>query len=106
MKPTVLCAVPRLLTRIHDKVLKAVNSAVGSTGYLLRTAFQRRLDEVVNLGPHMPMSYSSTLLDHLAMRPIRESLGLDRVRIMVSGGAPLPVETMRFFNALLASSSP
>ena len=102
LKPTVLCAVPRLLTRIHDKVMKAVNTAEGSKGYLLRSAFQRRMSEVRTLGPHAPLSYYSALLDRLVMRPIREGLGMDRVRIMVSGGAPLPVESMQFFNALMA----
>jgi long-chain acyl-CoA synthetase len=44
-------------------------------------------------------AFSNTLARHLVFRPLLEKLGLDQLELLVSGGAPLPDETMAIWQA-------
>ncbi|WP_200345375.1 AMP-binding protein [Halochromatium glycolicum] len=103
IRPTVLLSVPR----VYDKVYLAIQGKLGSEG------IQRRLlDTTVrigwqrfqaNQGRQAPLSLMDqirwSLLDRLVARKIRGRLG-GRLRVAVSGGAPLSATVGRFFVGL------
>ena len=41
--------------------------------------------------------------DTMVFGPIKQAIGFDRVRMLMSGGAPLPVDIMQFFRLLLGA---
>ena len=98
LKPTVFCAVPRLYNRIYDKINQKVTSSTGLSGKMLRVAVTTKLK---NLKQHKLLSHS--IWDPLVFDKIKLSLGMNRVRILLSGGAPLPLATMDFFRILLGA---
>lgn len=103
IRPTVLLSVPR----VYDKIYLAIQAKLGDRG------FKRRLfDKTVSLGWQRfeaargrapdPSSWDRLiwpLLRHLAAQPVLERLG-GRMRVAVSGGAPLAPTVARFFVGL------
>ena len=102
LQPTIFCAVPRLLTRIHTKIIQKVNSTPGLKSRLFHYALKSKLNELSykNSHPDIPQS-GMDVWDKLIFRPLKTSLGLQRVRKLISGGAPLPGNTMDFFRVML-----
>lgn len=88
LQPTVFVSVPRLLNRIYDKVLAAVNAKGGISSYLFHTAFsikKANLDFTVN----------HWFYDQLVFKKVRELLG-GRIRFLLSGSAPIAPEVKDF----------
>eukprot|EP00607_Mallomonas_marina_P008834 CAMPEP_0182424890 /NCGR_PEP_ID=MMETSP1167-20130531/11157_1 /TAXON_ID=2988 /ORGANISM="Mallomonas Sp, Strain CCMP3275" /LENGTH=639 /DNA_ID=CAMNT_0024605045 /DNA_START=297 /DNA_END=2216 /DNA_ORIENTATION=- len=100
LRPTLLCAVPRLLTRICDKVISTGTSAPGIKGVLFRAALQDKLHRLESYG-----QTSHLLWDPLVFAPIKRTLGFDRLKTVLSGGAPLNANVMSFFRVLLGSGA-
>jgi len=98
LQPTIFCAVPRLYNRIHDKVSLRASTEPGLAGHLLRAALKAKLDALRRRG-----TLAHAVWDRLVFHKIKASLGLARVRLMLSGGAPLPAPTMAFFRVLLGA---
>ncbi|XP_055783977.1 long-chain-fatty-acid--CoA ligase 4-like [Salvelinus fontinalis] len=90
LKPTLMAAVPEILDRINKNVM----SKVGEMSYIQRTLF--------NLGYNYKLEqvkrgYDAPLCNVLLFSKVRKLLG-GRVRLMLSGGAPLSSATQRFMN--------
>ncbi|CAB1337710.1 unnamed protein product, partial [Coregonus sp. 'balchen'] len=90
LKPTLMAAVPEILDRINKNVM----SKVGDMSYIQRTLF--------NLGYNYKLEqvkrgYDAPLCNALLFSKVRRLLG-GRVRLMLSGGAPLSSATQRFMN--------
>jgi long-chain acyl-CoA synthetase len=93
--PTVLFAVPRYLQKFASQVLIGMgnSSPVKRAAYdaamrIGRRHARKRWDGKADFSP----AYELARL--LVFRPLLEQLGLDKVRLAISGGAPLPPETM------------
>jgi long-chain acyl-CoA synthetase len=93
--PTVLFTVPRFLQKFAAQVLVGI----GSTSRLKRWAYdlamrvaraQARARWEGGLAESLPYKAARTFV----FRPLLEKLGLDRLELAISGGAPLPAETM------------
>lgn len=93
--PTVLFTVPRYMQKFASQVLVGI----GSSTPLKRLAYEfaarigraqarRRWDGQ----PGETLAYK--IMKLLVFRPLLEKLGMDRLELVVSGGAPLPSETM------------
>lgn len=95
--PTVLFAVPRYLQKFASQVLvgiantSALKRAVYEAAVRMGRAYARERWEGGN-GAAASLAYR--LLHALAFRPVLNKLGFDQLRLLVSGGAPLPPETM------------
>lgn len=94
-RPTIIPMVPRVLNKIHDKIQAGMAAKGGLTEKMFRTALAvktRGLDEGRLTHP---------VWDRLLFNKIKRALGLDCVRCMVSGSAPLSPNVMIFFRCLL-----
>ncbi|RMD70041.1 MAG: long-chain fatty acid--CoA ligase, partial [Gammaproteobacteria bacterium] len=101
VRPTVMIAVPRLFERLYMRVEKGLSShplkkrvfqAAASVGW-------RRFLLQQGRGQWHPGLLLHSLLDRLAGRPFRAQMG-GRLRVVVSGGAPLPLPVARLFIGL------
>ena len=92
VRPTVMTVVPRLLEKVwfkmHDKAMQS-----GLLKKLIAmTAFHRaRYND-----PHRHKNRLDTLMDSLVYSKLREAMG-GRIRMLISGGAPLSDDLYRFF---------
>ncbi|XP_023686308.2 long-chain-fatty-acid--CoA ligase 4 [Paramormyrops kingsleyae] len=90
LKPTLMAAVPEIMDRIYKNVM----SKVQEMGYMQRTLFQLGYDYKLK---QVKMGYDAPLCNKLLFKKVRALLG-GKVRMMLSGGAPLSSATQRFMN--------
>ena len=77
LQPTVFCAVPRLLSRIHDKIVQRAEGT-DLASRLLRSAIATKLHRLKTYG-----SLSHLFYDSLVFAKIKASLGLNRVKFLL-----------------------
>ena len=92
-KISIMAGVPRVFEKIYDRVMKTVSSQNCIAKYIVQSAlssgtsaFRRR------------EAYSSTVLNS-----IRDKIGLSRVRLIISGAAPLPPYLAEFLRVLIGA---
>lgn len=96
LKPTLLAAVPAILDRVRDGVLKKVDEKGGIVKKLFDIAYSRRLAAIE--GSWFGAWGSERLLwDSIVFKKVRSVLG-GEIRFILSGGAPLSKDTQRFIN--------
>ena len=103
VRPTVLPAVPRVYEKIHANALGEIERAGGlrtrigqwALGVGARTSRARRKGTAVT----GVLALKQRLADRLVFAKVRERLG-GRLRVGVSGAAPLSTDVMEFFHAL------
>lgn len=94
--------------RIWESMLSEVQVRIDEAGWLKRKVFgmgydvgdrvaeQRVRGERVGLGARL----LAKLADWVALRPVRDQLGLTRIQRCYTGGAPLGPDVFRFFHAI------
>eukprot|EP00128_Syssomonas_multiformis_P014065 Colp12_sorted_trinity150504_noHs@1473 len=92
LRPTLMAAVPAIMDRIRHTVLERVNQGGGLKKYLFNTAFAQKL-AAIRSGSDTPF------WNWLVFKKAQAPLG-GRVRLMLSGGAPLSVDTQEFMNVV------
>jgi long-chain acyl-CoA synthetase len=103
VKPTILPAVPRIYEKIHAGVVDQIERSDGAKrklglwalGVGARASRLRREDKPV---PPL-LRLQDRIADKLVFAKVRQKLG-GRLRIGVSGAAPLGVDALEFFNSL------
>jgi long-chain acyl-CoA synthetase len=103
VQPTVFLGVPR----VWEKMLATVQIRMQDASRLKRWAYHaalgrgRRLARRRMQGPlGVPQRLEGALAGALALRPLRDKLGLGRVRTAISGAAPIAPQVLEFFWAL------
>ncbi|XP_040364085.1 long chain acyl-CoA synthetase 2 isoform X2 [Rosa chinensis] len=100
LKPTTFCGVPR----VYDRIYTGIASKVSSGGVLRKTLFQYAYNyKLANLENGLPQEKAAPLLDKLVFNKIKQALG-GRVRIMLSGAAPLPRHVEEFLRVTSCST--
>lgn len=94
-KPSGFCSVPRLLNRVHDKVVLGVSR----TGWLKRTIFNMGLKSKI-ADVHNGICRNDTIWDKLAFGKIQSLLG-GNLEVVFSGAAPLSPDVITFLRAVL-----
>lgn len=101
--PTVLFTVPRYLQKMAANVLVQM----GSSSALKRFAYNRAIAFARGHARRRwtsPASSFSALMhgiwSALVFRPVLNKIGFDKLELVVSGGAPLPAETMAVWHML------
>ncbi|XP_021738533.1 long chain acyl-CoA synthetase 2-like [Chenopodium quinoa] len=92
LKPTMFCGVPRVFERLYNGIVDKVSSSGALRKSLFDYAYSYKLR---NLEKGLRQDEAAPLLDKLVFNKIKQSFG-GRVRIMISGGAPLPRHVEEF----------
>jgi long-chain acyl-CoA synthetase len=100
VKPTIMCCVPRLLERIHDKAMKNGTSADGvkTKIFLWSLAIGRKYRETLENGkrPGIILRNQHKIAEKLVFSKIKEKTG-GRIKFLLSGGGALPKNVGEFF---------
>ncbi|KAI4364118.1 hypothetical protein MLD38_020251 [Melastoma candidum] len=101
LKPTLMTAVPAILDRVRDGVLKKVDEKGGLAKSLFNIGFKRSLDAIEG-NMFGASGLERTFWDSLVFKKIRAVLG-GNIRFMLCGGAPLSGDTQRFINICMGA---
>ncbi len=102
IRPTIFYSVPRIFEKVHSKVMSqaAESSAFKKKifAWALSTGLER--SRVLQKGalPSRILECRYRLADRLVFRRIRQVFG-GRIRILISGGAPIAKDILEFFHA-------
>ena len=96
-RPTIFPAAPRVLNKIYDKIQGGIAAAGGLKKKLFDKAVAVKTHNLVTKG-----ELKHGLYDRLLFHKIAKGLGLDHLRILVSGSAPLSATVMNFYRIVLA----
>ncbi|KAE9620419.1 hypothetical protein Lal_00019706 [Lupinus albus] len=97
LKPTIFCGVPR----VFDRIYAGINNKISSGGTLRSTLFQYAYNYKLGyLEKGLPQDKAAPLLDKIVFDKIKQALG-GRVRLLLSGAAPLPRHVEEFLRVTL-----
>ena len=103
VRPTVFPSVPRVYEKVHTAVTAKFDEATGVKRRLIDWALGvgREVSRLRQAGEPVPrgLALRHRIADKLVYSKVKERLG-GRIRICVSGGAPLAKEIIEFFHAL------
>ena len=103
MKPTVFPSVPRVYEKIHTAVVAKFDAETGAKRKLIDWALAvgRRVSKLRRAGQPVPRGLLAQyrLADKLVYSKVKDRLG-GRLRLAISGGAPLSQEIAEFFHAI------
>ena len=103
VRPTVLPAVPRVYEKIHANVLAEIERSGGAKRAIGRWALGvgARASRLRREGRPVPAALRAQerIADRLVFSKVKQRLG-GRLRLGVSGAAPLGVDVLEFFNSL------
>ena len=103
VKPTVFPSVPRVYEKVHSAVVASFDSATGVKRKLIDWALGvgRQVSALRQAGKPVPrgLALQHELADRLVYSKVKERLG-GRLRLAISGGAPLSDEIAQFFHAI------
>ena len=94
-RPTIMPVAPRVLNKIHDKVQAGMHAAGG-----LKLALFKRGLAVKREGLKRGI-LTHGFYDALLFNKLKRALGMDAIRFVVSGSAPLSENVMTFFRCML-----
>ncbi|KAJ3255906.1 Long chain acyl-CoA synthetase 7 peroxisomal [Boothiomyces macroporosus] len=90
LRPTIFASVPRLLNRIHDKIIQGANSGSALKAALFNRALDAKLHYLKQDG-----TLTHSVWDPLVFNKVKTLLG-GRVRAIVSGSAPISPNVLNF----------
>ena len=103
VKPTVFPSVPRVYEKVHTAVVAKFDAETGAKRKLIDWALGvgRRVSALRRAGEPVPrvLALQFKLADKLVYSKVKERLG-GRLRLAISGGAPLSAEIAEFFHAI------
>lgn len=102
--PTVFFGVPRVWEKMQAAVVAKINTATGPRATLAQWALHvGRAWHACTLAGQPPgpwLSLQKALAQRLVHAKIKRALGFDRARILISGAAPISVDSLKFFTGL------
>lgn len=101
LQPTLMAAVPAIIDRVRDGVIKKVEEKGGFIKKLFNVAYKRRLTAVEGSW-FGAWGLEKLLWDVIVFKKIQSVLG-GRIRFMLCGGAPLSGESQRFINICMGA---
>jgi long-chain acyl-CoA synthetase len=103
VRPTVFPSVPRVYEKIHTGITTKFGEETGVKRTLIEWALGvgRQVSELRQSGLEVPRSlgFQHRIADRLVYSKVKDRIG-GRLRIGISGGAPLAKEIIEFFHAL------
>ncbi|GAB2285169.1 Long chain acyl-CoA synthetase 8 [Dionaea muscipula] len=101
LKPTLMAAVPAIIDRVRDGVLKKVEEKGGSAKTLFNLAYKCRLAAIEGSW-FGSWGLEKLFWDFMVFRKVRSILG-GNIRFMICGGAPLSGDAQRFINICMGA---
>ncbi|XP_019162362.1 PREDICTED: long chain acyl-CoA synthetase 8-like [Ipomoea nil] len=101
LKPTLMAAVPAVLDRVREGVMREVEEKGGNVEALFNIAYKRRLEALEGSWFGI-WRLETRLWDKIIFKKIQTILG-GKIRFMLSGGAPLSEDTQRFINICIGA---
>ncbi|XP_020582943.1 long chain acyl-CoA synthetase 2 [Phalaenopsis equestris] len=99
LKPTLFCGVPR----VYERIYTGINQKIQSGGILAKKIFEYAYQhKLKNLMAGFKQDQASPFFDKLVFNKIRQGLG-GRIRLMLSGAAPVPKHVEEFFRVTSCS---
>jgi len=103
VQPTLMTGVPRVFEKLHARIMEAASTSPAPRRWIftwaLGVGLLRVQREQQNGGRAVETNWQDRLADKLVFSKIRERVG-GRLRVIVSGSAPLPVTVADFFSAV------
>jgi long-chain acyl-CoA synthetase len=102
IKPTIMCGAPRIYEKVYNGIISRTKADGGAKWRIFQWAFkvgkQVYQAELAGKKPSGLLKLRHDLADRLVFSKIRERLG-GRIRVLVSGAAPLSKDIAEFFHA-------
>ena len=99
LHPTMMCAVPRVLEKVYDKIYDSGRNMKGISRMIFYWAI--RLSERYKVfDRNCIYNLKLKIADKLVYSKIRKKVGIDNIDVIVSGAAAIPKKVCRFFNAI------
>lgn len=98
VQPTILVGVPRVYSKVYDKVMAKVAAQSGIKQAIFRNAFNISAAKT-RTGDR------NSILDSVVWKNVGAEAGLGKVRLMISGAAPLPPYVAEFFRIIVMNGS-
>ena len=92
LRPTRFVGVPRVLNRMQERVMAQVNQGSRFKASLFRLALERKMTN-----PSDPLAI---ITDRIIFKKVGEKLGLDKVKQILTGSAPIAPSTLSWFRAV------
>ncbi|GAV84956.1 AMP-binding domain-containing protein [Cephalotus follicularis] len=100
LKPSIFCAVPR----VYDRIYTGVSSKVAAGGALRKRLFEYAYNYKLSyLENGLPQEKAAPLMDRLVFEKTKQALG-GRIRILLSGAAPLSRHVEEFLRVISCST--
>ncbi len=103
IRPTFVCAVPRIFEKVHNKVIAGAREGGAARAAIFSWAIGvgRRVSKLGQEGrrPGFALAAQRALADRLVFRKVRGLFG-GRLRFFISGSAPLSPDIAEFFDAM------
>ena len=104
ISPTVGYAVPRIWEKYYSNVMIKMDDATWLKRMMFKTALkigENQADLIMDLKP-VPMTQKIlfSLASFAIFRKLKERLGFERIRVAISGAAPISKEVLRFFQSI------
>jgi long-chain acyl-CoA synthetase len=90
LKPTILCGVPRVFSKVHQRVFAGVAEKNCLVKWYFKKAYEGQAKNL-RLGKKRSEKY-----DNKIFIPLRTRMGLGNVRLLVTGAAPCPPYLLEF----------
>ena len=103
-RPTLAVSVPRLFEKLHSGILSQVEKAPplkkNLFSWATSVADRAVVYKVANRAMPVVLGVQYELAEKIVFSKLREALGLNNIRIFISGGGAIAVEIDRFFNSI------
>lgn len=99
LKPTVFVSVPRLLNRLHSRILSSVDSKGGFAKWLFLAALKTKMKRCEELDLH-----THWLWDRLVFNKVKAQLG-GEVKVFVTGAAPIVRQIFNNLRVMLCADA-
>jgi long-chain acyl-CoA synthetase len=102
VRPTIMCGAPRIFEKLYNGIISRTKAEGGAKWRIFQWAFnvgkQMYAAELAGRQPSGLLKMRHAVADRLVFSKIRERLG-GRIRVLVSGAAPLSKDIAEFFHA-------
>jgi long-chain acyl-CoA synthetase len=102
VRPTLMCAAPRVFEKVYNAAVGSATAAGGAKAKIFKWAVRvgKQANALELAGKPVPAALAAKrkVADRLVFVKLRERLG-GRIRVLVSGSAPLSTEIGEFFSA-------